>query len=367
MMAVTSLSKKHLIMLLLLLILSIFSFIWYHMDITLSISKCAEQGSSHQKVVQDVGKGEETLPQEKQNKEILLLIWHWPWGYTFPLNRCYQDYGIPDCRMTTDRSLYNVAHAVIIHHIEITYNKNVLPQQPRPNFQYWVWANVEPPLITKNLDMLDNVFNMTMTFRHDSDIFIPYGQMEILKEPQNFTIPKKSKLVSWVVSKWYPGVRRITYYEELKKYIPIDVYGAKHTNLSWENFHSTISQYKFYLAFENSEYTDYITEKLWSNAFGSWAIPIVLGTSRENYERFIPGDAFIHVNDFPSAEELASYLLKLDKDDVKYHKYFNWRSHYRVNITIDWQYRYCKACEAVKNGPRYQTIPSVAKWFMKGA
>ncbi|XP_073454019.1 4-galactosyl-N-acetylglucosaminide 3-alpha-L-fucosyltransferase 9-like [Aquarana catesbeiana] len=356
------LNQKTLIIFLLLLIL--LSFFWNFVDITRRNTICAEKTVIQEKTTQNI-KEKEIIPNLKKEKEVLILIWHWPWGYTFPLDRCYQDFGIPGCKMTTDRSLYSIADGVIIHHVEIMYNKNLLPQQPRPIFQYWVWANVEPPMIIKNVDMLDNLFNMTLTFRQDSDVFVPYGQIETLKEPQNFTIPEKSKLVAWVVSKWYPGVRRIAYYEELQKYIPIDVYGAKHTKLSWDNFHSTISQYKFYLAFENSNYKDYITEKLWSNAFGSWAVPVVLGTSRENYERFIPGDAFIHVDDFPSAKELAAYLLELDKDDEKYHKYFNWRSHYRVNILIAWQYRYCQACEVIRKAPKYQILHSVAKWFMK--
>ncbi|XP_063791795.1 3-galactosyl-N-acetylglucosaminide 4-alpha-L-fucosyltransferase FUT3-like [Pseudophryne corroboree] len=301
----------------------------------------------------------------KEEKETLVLIWKWPWGYVSPLDRCYKDYGISGCKLSVDRSLYSAADAVILHHADIMYDKKSLPQQPRPHFQLWVWYNLEPPLIIKNLDMLDNLFNLTMTFRKDSDIFVPYGGIETLKERQSFTIPTKSKLVSWVVSKWYPGVRRIAYYEELKKHIPIDVYGARHMKLSWDNFHTTISKYKFYLAFENSIYKDYITEKLWSNAFGQWAVPVVLGTSRKNYERFVPGDAFIHVDDFSSPKELAEYLLMLDKDDEKYRRYFNWRSQYRARSGRGPSYPFCKTCEVVRQNSVYQVIQSVAKWYLK--
>ncbi|KAM3912243.1 3-galactosyl-N-acetylglucosaminide 4-alpha-L-fucosyltransferase FUT3-like [Leptodactylus fuscus] len=245
------------------------------------------------------------------------------------------------------------------------YNKNLLPQQPRNPHQRWIWLNMEPPLIISNLGMLDNLFNMTMSFRHDSDIYTPYGYIESLKETQNFTIPKKSKLVSWVTSKWYPGVPRVLYYQELKKHLPIDIYGSGHQRLSKQDMYSTIAQYKFYLSFENSIYPDYITEKLWTNALGTGTVPVVLGTSRENYERYIPGDAFIHVNDFPSAKELADYLLELDKDDEKYRKYFNWRYRYRVMYWKGWAYSYCKACEEIQRGPRYQVIRSVSKWFLE--
>ncbi|KAM4696290.1 4-galactosyl-N-acetylglucosaminide 3-alpha-L-fucosyltransferase FUT5-like [Rhinophrynus dorsalis] len=299
-----------------------------------------------------------TYATQKREKDLLILIWTFPTAEHIPLDTCERVHGISGCKLTGDRSLYNVADALVIHHPS-------WPQQPRPHYQRWVWFSLEPPLIVRNLHLLDNLINMTMTFRQDADIYTPYGRLEVLKEQQNFTIPAKSKLVSWVVSKWYQGAPRTVYYEELKKHIPIDVYGKTHKKLSWGDFHKTISQYKFYLAFENSIYKDYITEKFWSNALGSWAVPVALGPSRKNYEKFMPGDAFIHVNDFPSAKELAHFLLELDKDDERYRKYFNWRSHYQVRMIGTWDNSYCKACRALRQAPDYRVIPSVAKWFLE--
>ncbi|XP_077335790.1 3-galactosyl-N-acetylglucosaminide 4-alpha-L-fucosyltransferase FUT3-like [Lithobates pipiens] len=339
--------NPRLALILLLFALVIFSYLWNKSDFSLLKTQQTD------------------IPLPKKQNEILVLVWVWPFGDHFPLDRCQTEFGISDCKLTANRNLYNIADAVVMHHVDIMYDKRSLPQKPRPHFQHWVWFNMEPPLIIKNLQSLDGLFNMTLTFRKDADIFRPYGEIIAFKEPQNITIPTKSKLVAWVVSKFYPGVWRTAYYEELKKYIPIDVYGKGHIALTWDDFHKTISQYKFYLAFENSNFQDYITEKLWSNAFGTWTLPVVLGTSRENYERFVPGDAFIHVNDFSSPKDLAMYLLELDRDDEKYKKYFNWRSRYYVKTGGGWQKSYCQVCMALKNGPHYQVIPSIAKWFLK--
>ncbi|XP_044161360.1 3-galactosyl-N-acetylglucosaminide 4-alpha-L-fucosyltransferase FUT3-like isoform X2 [Bufo gargarizans] len=345
-----------------LFIIFLLSYNWKHIDHYFKCQRCPDTTMMLNKEVQNVTKT--SPPIISSPKETLLLLWNWPWGARFPLDKCETEYSIKGCKLSADRSLYSAADAVIIHHADIMGNRNALPQQPRNPYQRWIWLNLEPPLIISNLDMLDNLFNLTMTFRRDSDIYNPYGHIESLEEPQNFTIPAKSKLVSWVVSKWYPGIRRIAYYEELKKHISVDIYGARHMKLSGEKFQSTISQYKFYLAFENSVYPDYITEKLWINALGSWTVPVVLGASRENYEKYIPGDAFIHVDDFPTAKELAAYLLELEKNDEKYRKYFNWRSRHRVSPWKGWPYSYCKACETIQQGPRYQAIRSVAKWFL---
>ncbi|KAM3911328.1 3-galactosyl-N-acetylglucosaminide 4-alpha-L-fucosyltransferase FUT3-like [Leptodactylus fuscus] len=368
-MILTSINHKRLKILVFVLFLFLLCFLWKREDITSGVPTnlqelvCQEKGT--QKVTQKPTDMIRSMPRKKPVEDIVVLIWTWPWGYKSPLDKC-PDYDIFGCKLTVDRSLYSVADAVLIHHADIMSSKDFLPQEPKPNFQRWIWYNVEPPVIIRNLKMLDNLFNMTMTFRKDSDIFAPYGRMEPLKKRgQNFTIPKKSKLVSWVVSNWYPGAPRIAYYEELKKHISVDVYGAKHQKLSWNDFHPTISQYKFYLAFENSIYKDYITEKFWSNAFGTWSVPVVLGTSRKNYERFVPGDAFIHVDDFSSPKELAAYLLELDKDDEKYRKYFNWRLHYRVIFKKGPSYEYCRICEIIRENPVYQVIHSVEKWFLE--
>ncbi|XP_063288455.1 3-galactosyl-N-acetylglucosaminide 4-alpha-L-fucosyltransferase FUT3-like [Pelobates fuscus] len=342
-----------------LLIVMFISLTWMKFDTLSKVIKCKQAEVIYKTV------GQQNMTVSSNTKDILVLVWVWPFGTHFPLDTCRIASGISGCKMTADRSQYSVADAVVMHHVDIMYDQKSLPQEPRPHNQHWVWFNMEPPLIIKNLHFLDNLFNLTMTFRQDSDIYRPYGRIVVLKEPRKLTIPAKSKLVSWVVSQWYPGVARTAYYEELRKYIPIDVYGKKNMTLSWNDFFKTISQYKFYLAFENSNYKDYITEKFWSNAYDSWAVPVVLGTSRTNYERFIPRDAFIHVDDFPSAKELAAYLLELDKDEERYKKYFNWRTHYQVIRDPGWERNYCQVCAALRKAPYYQTIPSIAKWFLE--
>ncbi|XP_063802163.1 3-galactosyl-N-acetylglucosaminide 4-alpha-L-fucosyltransferase FUT3-like [Pseudophryne corroboree] len=306
----------------------------------------------------------QTSPSRKvDSNQLLIVLWTWPFGEIFPLDTCQSVYGVSGCILTTDRKLLNQADAVIIHHIDIMSNKK-LPQGPRPHYQRWIWFNREPPTILENLSMLDNLINMTMTYREDSDIFIPYGFLKPLKEPQSIKIPTKSKLVAWAVSKWYPGVRRTAYYEELKKHIPIDVYGKHHKNLSWADFYSTLSQYKFYLAFENCDHKDYITEKLWFNSFELRIVPVVLGATRKNYERFIPPDSFIHVDDFSSPRELAQFLLDLDKDYARYQQYFKWRSNYAEVREIGWDNHYCKACRELQEYKGYKVIQSVEKWFL---
>ncbi|KAM4018537.1 3-galactosyl-N-acetylglucosaminide 4-alpha-L-fucosyltransferase FUT3-like [Anomaloglossus baeobatrachus] len=328
--------------------------------------------STKQKIVPDcsmysIEVNSRTLPQQKMSSDLpslIILLWTWPSGHTFPLNQCPASIDSSNCLFTVDRSLYSVANAVVFHHRDVSGSKSLLAQEPRPPHQYWIWFSLESPSNIRNLSVVDNIMNLTMSYRVDSDIFMPYGRLAKLDKQYDFTIPEKTALVAWLISNWNLKHKRLEYYKELKKHIQIDIYGKHHLPLPSELKFLNLAKYKFYLAFENSIHEDYITEKLWTNSFLIGTVPVVMGPPRKNYERFIPPDSFIHVEDFSSAKELASYLLSLDKDDQKYQRYFNWKSNYQVvKMRSIFETAYCKVCKALKEAPSYRTIPSIAEWF----
>jgi Glycosyltransferase family 10 (fucosyltransferase) C-term len=82
-------------------------------------------------------------------------------------------------------------------------------------------------------------------------------------------------------------------------------------------------QYLFHLAFENQNTDDYITEKLWG-ALASGTLPVYLGAP--NVKDHVPPNSIIVVDDFPSTQELATYLIRLTKDKALYESYHAWRS-----------------------------------------
>ncbi|XP_030838481.1 glycoprotein 3-alpha-L-fucosyltransferase A-like [Strongylocentrotus purpuratus] len=102
-----------------------------------------------------------------------------------------------------------------------------------------------------------------------------------------------------------------------------------------ERCNRSIRKHKFYLALENSPCRDYISEKLWRNALLNNLVPVVYGASKEDYERVLPPDSFIHVEDFDSIKELALYLRKLSKDEGLYNTYFEWKKFGWVQLTIE--------------------------------
>ncbi|XP_078069807.1 4-galactosyl-N-acetylglucosaminide 3-alpha-L-fucosyltransferase 9-like [Mustelus asterias] len=298
-----------------------------------------------------------------EENEIIVLIWLWPFGQRFELSSCESEFNIHNCRLTADRSLYNKSHAVLFHHRDIRGDLSNLPKLPRPIFQKWVWMNMESPTNSPKNARLDQLFNLTLTYRQDSDIEAPYGSLRINKVPLDFKLPSKSTLVCWVVSHWNTNHTRVKYYNEFRKYIKINTYGqAFGSCLSDNKLIPIISSCKFYLSFENSIHKDYITEKLY-NALRLGTVPVVLGPPRKNYENYIPGDSFIHVDDFHSAKELADYLHKLDGNEDLYMHYFKWRKYYTVRNPPSWTEYACNVCENVKRFQKYRSCSSLEKWF----
>ncbi|XP_076977140.1 3-galactosyl-N-acetylglucosaminide 4-alpha-L-fucosyltransferase FUT3-like [Tamandua tetradactyla] len=309
----------------------------------------------------------QATPGPPARPPLVILLWTWPFNSPVSLSPCSELWpGTPDCLLTPNRSVYPRAAAVIVHHREVSYRpRSQLPQSQRPPGQLWLWFSMESPSHCAQMKALDGYFNVTMSYRRDSDIFTPYGWLEPWPGQASDALAhlsNKTKLVAWVVSNWGPSSARVRYYEVLRQHLHVDVYGSAHMPLPRDTMMEKLAQYKFYLAFENSQHPDYITEKLWRNALEAWAVPVVLGPHRSSYERFLPPDAFIHVEDFQSPQALAQYLQALDKDQEAYLRYFRWRETLRPR-SFSWAQAFCKACWWLQQKPRYQAVPSIAEWF----
>ncbi|XP_008395592.1 alpha-(1,3)-fucosyltransferase 9-like [Poecilia reticulata] len=292
----------------------------------------------------------------------IVLIWLWPFGTKYEANVCSSIFNIEGCFITADRNFYSKSDGVVIHHREIAGDLSNLPKSQRPPFQKWIWMNFESPSNSEQIPGINNLFNLTLGYRRDSDIHVAYGSIVAADTVEDFVPPSKNKLVCWIVSNWSPDFTRSKYYDELKNHIKIQTYGrAFQKSLSKNDYLNTMSSCKFYLSFENSVHKDYITEKLYI-PLSVGTVPVVLGTTRENYENFVPRDAFIHVDDFKSPKELADYLLLLDKNQELYLEYFRWRRHFRASINSVAE-NTCKACNYLRWKNEYRAFKNLNKWF----
>ncbi len=189
----------------------------------------------------------------------------------------------------------------------------------RPD-QIWVSQNIESAInrlyagYIENSRVMVSEFNWTVaqsdkaTFKwhaHDSK----YSESELVSDSQieqNIVKLNKSKTLCWIMSNcgytWTPRVRlaanllkvfpgTLHFWGDGSSCLSKGVNTEKLTSYGWLGHsltHKTIQDCKFYLAFENSNCTDYITEKFW-NALNAYAIPIVNGWPH-SYEKLLPGE-----------------------------------------------------------------------------
>ena len=342
----------------------------------------------------------EHTPLNKQNetriqKKLHILIWM-PKPLVGDL-RCSNP--IP-CVYTNDHSLYNESDAVVIDTRNVQ-RLNPIDRLPlfRPPKQHWIGYLREAP--QRNLTLrgkpYETWFNWTITYSMNGDVVIPIGMClptrdMVAKDPSSITnvirrvygksadsmpwikrpakeiyVPqnyakRKTRLACWVVSNCRtPGLRE-RYVAELKLHLDITIFGkcvGEGINKTGGSkfFSDLLKTHKFYLAFENSLCTDYITEKVFAR-MASNILPIVLGGA--DYTAHLPPHSYINVKDYSSPQKLAKYLHELDKNDTLYNEYYAWKKNYSCFVGTRGVTLQCELCRMMnENRNKVNAIPDI--------
>ncbi|XP_059909942.1 alpha-(1,3)-fucosyltransferase 7 [Gadus macrocephalus] len=321
-------------------------------------------------------------PPPPRPLNLSILLWTWPFGRSYSLegDPCRQMYNITGCFLSDDRSAFTAADVVVFHHHELRWAPPSSPHSlplhlPRPPSQRWAWMSLEPPVNSGDLRPFNGLFNLTVSYRRDADVPIPYGRTvprsaggrpgdDDDDAASAAPVRNRSCLASWVVSRYKPTQARAEVFRRLSRRVPVEVYGLwAQKPLAADRLLPTIARCYFYLALENSNATDYISEKLWRNGLGAGAVPVVLGPSRATYEALAPRGSFIHVEDFGSVEALADHLRRVASDGEAYGKYFGWRRTQEVKTCGDWRERLCQICVRYPGLPRHKVYHDLDAWL----
>lgn len=188
------------------------------------------------------------------------------------------------CNITTD-SVHELTADLRLLQADVYFSGS----ERKPPGQIWALWILESPANTVDFAGPDNIINWTATYRWDSTIVTPYakfvpfssdvvggggrGHRKVKPPPMRNYAANKTKMVAWFVSNCNAKNRRWEFAQELKKYIPVDVFGACGTIDCPRSAQSDCNDrlnadYKFYLSFENSNCDYYVTEKFFENGLG---------------------------------------------------------------------------------------------------
>lgn len=301
---------------------------------------------------------------QRRVKPKTILVYPRPSWYGF-----YNHIGVCDykCRIVFDKEKYINKVDAIIWVLKRMLNEK-LPRQKRRG-QVWVLFTGETPYHVRFISDTKRLINYTLTFRRDSDLPIeeynihynnlPYDNSPLSSQWEE-TVQNKSKMIAWLVSNCKSRTNRVAYVNQIQKYLPIDIFGScgpykcRTTDLCHRRF---TKKYKFYLAFENSYYADYITEKLFLMMSNVTIVPIVRGAAI--YELYLPKGSFIDAMDFKNPKQFSRYIRFLMKNHTAYLEYYRARKHFtnlRKNYT-GWGLAmkpYCELCKRLYNQSAYR-------------
>uniref|UniRef100_A0AC35TTW8 Fucosyltransferase n=1 Tax=Rhabditophanes sp. KR3021 TaxID=114890 RepID=A0AC35TTW8_9BILA len=209
----------------------------------------------------------------------------------------------------------------------------------------------------------DNFFNLTYTFSTKSDVQKRYGGPWVQVINKKKTLPLadinwitnakeilkyKDKTIIWTNSDCVSASEREITVQLLKKFIKVHQFGACTYNRieasrNSAEFKDIYERYYFYLALENSDCEDYVTEKYWHRSHFN-SIPIV---GMRKYYKGAPPHSFIAMDDFNSPQQLGIYLRKLISNRADYLKFFEYRKHNWNIIDIDRRKddNFCSLCK----------------------
>lgn len=288
------------------------------------------------------------ISEDTSAKNILLVFGLKGWQFWQTNNRinCPNEFPEPKCKLSSSFNLgeanLNLSNFDAMIYAHDYDGRNAILTEIPGNVKQ-IYYLLEPP---RKSSLSFYKYSIVSSYYRGSDIVIPYSKWVSFdndkldyfydgNRPQNKIVRNfiagKTKFAVAVISNCNTNNNRWRYIYELQKYISIDIFGRCGTALPCEISKSTkclrniVSEYKFYLSFENSNCRDYITEKLFTNALKNDILPVVMGAHPDDYVYAAPPKSYIHVEDFHSPEHLAKYLIIVSNNESLYNEYFQWQ------------------------------------------
>ena len=159
---------------------------------------------------------------------------------------------------------------------------------------------------------------------------------------------------------------RMEWVRQIQKYIDVKMYGncGNMRCKSQQDCNAELRKYKFYLSFENSFCKDYVTEKLYENAFQNEIVPVMIASVNTSDVNFLPPGSFINALDFPTVKDLTDHMTTVGNSPDLYNEYFKWHSNYTLNLEYHTPPMLCRLCKKIHlDTSSVKTYPNIGSWY----
>ena len=234
-----------------------------------------------------------------------------------------------DWIITIDRKYFSQAHAVVFYlpqlHLEIGDDLEKREgqiwvawyDQPEENY-YWLVD-----------DEAKELFDLRMTYKQEAEIVYPnYRVDNFASFVRQDDVERKINKAFLYLPDHFTRPEQKEYLKELMKYTEIDSFGSFCNNKKLVEYPGKMSDiyrnYKFVIALENFEDSDYVTDVFY-NPILSFSVPVYWGAP--NIKDYAPGkNCFVDARQFDNPKELANFINQCYEDDSLYSKFFRWKN-----------------------------------------
>lgn len=152
-------------------------------------------------------------------------------------------------------------------------------------------------------------------------LYNEFDQLETRLDNVDLIVNEDRKFCNFLYSN-DKAKERIDFFKQLKKYKNVDSGGRVMNNIGYfvDDKIDFLRQYKFTIAFENTSYPGYTTEKLLQPFIAS-SIPIYWGNPL--ISRDFNTKSFINCHDYESFDEVIDRVIEIDTNDDLYNQYLH--------------------------------------------